>query len=132
MCFCVAVVHSTSFIFLKKNDVKLYEHHSASIHVCGDFSIHHKGWLIYSNKTGEEGRYYQDFPIVDEHTAFPIKTGYHAKLLDHFHTFCPEKFSAELLPPLCPSDHSLVSVKVVAKPKAFHDVPFHRTIFRFL
>lgn len=53
------------FHFPENIDVMLYEHHSASIHVCGGFSIHHKE---YSNKTGEEGRYYQDFSIVDEPT----------------------------------------------------------------
>lgn len=37
-----------------KSDNILTEYHSASFHICVDFSIHHKEWLIHSNTTDEE------------------------------------------------------------------------------
>lgn len=55
--------------------------------------------------------------------------GYHANLLDLFLTYYTEKCSAEMLPLLSFPDILLVSVKE-AKPKAFFDMSFHRTIFR--
>lgn len=68
---------------------------------------------------------------MNKPTCFPDTTGPLANILDPFYSFCFEKSSAELLPPLATSDHSLINVKVDAKPKASSDVPFHRMIFSY-
>lgn len=87
----------------------ILNHHSTSIHIYGAFSIHHKGWLIYSNKTDKEDRYCHDFSIayemtqtVNKPTCVPDTTGHHVNL---FLTSCHEKYSAELLPLLKTSDN---------------------------
>lgn len=114
----------------------LSHHPSASIYICGDFSIHHEKWLINSNKTNEEGKWCHDYSITYELSKIRNKPtyvsniiGHHANLLNLFLTSFPDKCSAEVLTLLCSSDHSLINVKIDAKPKTSSNVPFHRTIF---
>lgn len=45
---------------------------SASIHIYGDFNIHHKEWWVPSSNS-EEGRYYHDFSIAYELTKIVDK-----------------------------------------------------------
>ena len=154
MCFRVALLQSTAFIFtlyrpqtdgvaifdsIAENiDSVLVDHPSASIHLCGDFNIHHKEWLIHSNCTDEEGRYCHSFAIaydltqiVDKPTRVPDVVGQFASLLDLFLTSCPETCSQSIHSPLGSSDHCLIQVKIEAKCKVSSDTPFHRKVFRY-
>lgn len=56
--FSLSIVHRSVIInkIVEKIDDILSGHSSVSIHICGDFSIYHKEWLIHSNKLYEEGR----------------------------------------------------------------------------
>lgn len=103
----------------------LSDHLSASIHICGDFSIHYREWLVHSSKTDEEIKYCYDLSITYLLTKIVYKfTRVHgiANFLDH----CPNKCSTVVLPFLCFLEHSLF----FAKPKASPDIPCHRAIFR--
>ena len=154
MCFRVALVHSTSFIFAlyrpqsdgvtvlerigDKIDGILSEFPSANIHICGDFNVHNEEWLVHSNKTDAEGRFCHDFAtaydltqIVDSPTRVPDAEGHFANLLDLFLTSSPELCTASVQSPLGTSDHSVVSVKVKSKCKDSSDIPFHRSVFRY-
>lgn len=75
MCSCVALIHNSLYhpkddrtVNFDRIDNIITEFPSPSIHICGDFNIHHKKWLIHSNKTNEEGNYYRDFSITYEQT----------------------------------------------------------------
>ena len=154
MCFRVALVHSTTFVFALYRpqadgvavleriagmiDGILSEHPSANIHICGDFNIHNEEWLVHSNKTDVEGRFCHDFAtaydltqIVKSPTRVPDADGHFANLLDLFLTSCPDLCTHSVGSPLGSSDHSVVSVKVLSKCKASSDVPFHRSVFRY-
>ena len=154
MCFRVALLHSTSFIFTlyrpqtdgvaifdsiaERIDSILLAHPSASIHLCGDFNIHHQEWLIHSNCTDEEGRHCHDFAIaydltqiVDKPTRVPDIDGHFPNLLDLFLTTCPDACTQSVHSPLGSSDHCLIQVKIEAKCKVTADAPFHRTVFRY-
>ena len=154
MCFRVALVRSTSFIFTlyrpqndgvilfdriaDKIDTILSDYPYADIHVCGDFNVHHEEWLVHSNKTDKEGRHCRDFAIayglsqiVKEPTHIPDVDGQFHSLLDLFLTSCHDRCVSSVLSPLGSSDHSVVSVKIESKLKETSDVPFHRTVFRY-
>lgn len=130
MCFCVVLIHSISFIFTtvhrmmvlfdrisEQIDNILSDYPSATIHICVDFHIHHNEWLVHSNITYEEGKYWHDFTITYELTQimhmltrFPNIAGQYAKFLEHFLTSCTDQCSVEVLPPtLDTSNRSLVS-----------------------
>ena len=83
MCFRLALLNSTSFIFTvyraqddgctvidkiaNQIDKILVDYPSANIHIiCGDFNVHHQEWLIHSNKTDPEGRHCHDFSVAYE------------------------------------------------------------------
>lgn len=69
--------------------------------------------------------------INPENHWVPNTTGHYTNRLGLFLTSCPDKCLSKVLPPLGTSDHSLITVQIDAKPKAYPDVPFHRTIFRY-
>ena len=154
MCFRVALLHNTAFIFTLyrpqtdgvgifdsiagKIDSIMSVHPTASIHICGDYNIHHKEWLIHSNKTTAEGRHCHDFAlaydltqIVDKPTHIPDQPGQFSNLLDLFLTSCPDACSQSVHSPLGSSDHCLVQVEVQAKCSVTPDAPFHRKVFRY-
>lgn len=120
LCFCRLLVYSTTFIFTLYHpqddrtvmfnkiteiiDNTLTESPSARFPIFGDFTIHHKEWLIHSNKNDEEGRYCWDFSVasnwqlIEEHTHVPYATGHQANMLDIFLTSWPAKcFSFDLV-----------------------------------
>lgn len=51
----------------KANDI-ISGHQQAIIHICGEFNSHYEEWLVYSNKTNEEGNYCYDFSNTYELT----------------------------------------------------------------
>lgn len=73
VCFHIAFICSTTFLFVlnrSQNDMQVLidrisdrfhniftEFPSVSVHICGEFNIQNKDWLVHSNKTDEEGRY---------------------------------------------------------------------------
>ena len=153
MCFRVALVHSTSFIFTlyrpqkdgsilfdriaEKIDSIMVDYPYANIHMCGDFNVHHQEWLC-SNRTSEEGKQCHEFStiygltqIVKGPTRVPDVKGQTANLLDLFLTTVPDKCDSTTSSPLGSSDHSVVIVKIDATCKGSNDVPFHRTVFRY-
>ena len=154
LCFRVALVRSTCFIFClyrpqddgviifdrisDKIDSILLDHPHAEIHVCGDFNVHHEEWLVHSNKTDLEGRHCHDFAIaygltqiVTEPTRVPDVASHFPNLLDLFLTTCPDRCVSSVLSPLGRSDHSVVSVEIDTQLKETSDIPFHRTVFRY-
>ena len=156
MCFKVALAQGTSFIFTlyrpqndtdgdilldqiaEQVDLILTKFPSANIHICGDFNVHHKDWLIHSNHTDAPGRQCFEFAaasgltqIVDVPTRVPDRAGDFASLLDLFLTSVPDKCVHSVTSPLGTSDHCVVSVKVNTKFKKSSDVPFHRRVYRF-
>lgn len=106
----------------KRTDDIHIEFHLARFHIRGDFNIHHKVWLVHTNKTDEEVIYWRDFSIAYDLTQF-IKKWTLTPLKN-----APQNFNT----PLETSDHSFVSIKVDAKSKAHIDKPFHRTSFRYM
>lgn len=154
MCFYVALILSTTFVFAlycpqneetvifsdisEKIDNILTQFPSASFHNCGDFNIHHKEWIVHSNKTDFEGRYCRDYSIAYELTQIIgeptcVQTTCHqVNILNLFLTSCPDKCLTKVLPPLGTSVHSLISVQFNAKPMTSCDVPLYRMIFHYL
>lgn len=75
MYFRVTLIHRTTFVFAlycrqdegtvifdrisEKIDSILAQFFSATVHICGNFNIGHKEWLVHSNKT-DEGKYCRD------------------------------------------------------------------------
>ena len=52
LCFRLALLHSVSFDSISSNiDEVLSINPSANVFVFGDFNVHHKDWLTYSDKT---------------------------------------------------------------------------------
>lgn len=82
----------------------LAKFHSSSIHIFGDFSIHHKYWLVQANKTDEEGSHlsivYVLSQIIEEPTHVTDAIGHKVNLLNLFLAYVPEKFLAKVLPPI--------------------------------
>ena len=104
----------------------------------GDFNVHHKEWLVHSNKTTAEGRHYHEFAlaydltqIVNKPTHIPDQPGHFSNLLDLFLTSSPDACSLSVHSPLGSSDHCLIQVKVEAKCSVTPDAPFHRKVFRY-
>ena len=154
MCFRLALLHSTAFIFTlyrpqddgcavidkiaSQIDKILANHPSANIHICGDFNVHHEEWLVHSNKTDTEGRHCHDFSvayelsqIIDSPTHIPDVVGQYPNLLDLYLTTCPDVCSSYVSSPLGRSDHCMVTVAIDVQCKQSSDVPFHRTVYRY-
>ena len=154
MCFRLALLHSTAFIFTlyrpqddgcdvidkiaSQIDKILVSYPSANIHICGDFNVHHEEWLVHSNKTDPVGRYCHNFSvayeltqIIDSPTHVPDIIGQYHNLLDLYLTTCPNLCTANVLSPLGRSDHCMVTVAIDVQCKESTDVPFHRTVYRY-
>ena len=98
-------------------DLILKDNPNANFHLCGDFNVHHKQWLIHSNKTDKEGSHLYDFSIaynltqiVKEPTRVPDRPNEFPSLLDLFITSIPDKYSPFVSSPLG-FDHSVVHAK---------------------
>ena len=155
MCFRMALLHSTSFIFflyrphhdnlgcinsISTNiDKVLCSYPSANIHVCGDFNAHHMEWLIHSNKSDDAGVGCYEFALshdlkqlIDYPTRIPDAENQFSSLLDLFLTSCPDECKpSPPHPPFGTSDHVVISVTVNFPPKQSTEVPFHRTVYRY-
>lgn len=99
----------------------------ATIHICDDFNIHDKEWLVYWKMTDKEWKYCYDFSIgyklsqiIDKPTCVPDTTEHHAKPLDLFLPSCTDQCSSEVLPPLVTLDHSFIYVSCWCKTKGIH------------
>jgi len=111
---------------------------SADIHICGDFNVHHKEWLVHSNKTDSEGRHCHAFSvaceltqIVDSPTRVPDVAGQYPNLIDLFLTCCTERCIHTVSSPLGRLDHCKVNVSINVQCKESSDVPFHRKVYRY-
>lgn len=120
----------------EKVDAILSDHSSAFLF--GNFSVYHEKWLAHSYKSNEEGRYCYNFSvtfelmqIMDKLTCVPDIVVHYINFLDLFLTTCSGKCFSVVSPHLGFSDHSLICLKIDAKPKSSSDVPFHRPIFQY-
>lgn len=123
---CLSFSLPTGWNLLWQNSCEDWWYHlSARIQICGDTSIFitRSGYftqleLWHSHVFSVA---YDLSQIVAKPTRIPDTTGHHANLLDSlYHIFSWKKYSTEVLPPLDTSDHSLIDVKVNAKPKMWH------------
>ena len=154
MCFRMALLHSTTYIFFlyrpqtegssvftsiaNQIDDILINHPSANINVFGDFNVHHVQWLTHSNHTDNVGVECFNFSLAYElkqiipfPTRVPDTANHFPSLLDLFLTSVPEFCTPTRLPPLGSSDHCVVSVSIDMPSKCSSEVPFHRTSYRY-
>jgi len=155
MCFRVALLHSTTFIyFLYRSpsspdcsvlgsvsdsiDKALSEIPSANFVVCGDFNVHHVEWLRHSSGTDAPGVESFNFSvshnltqIVDFPTRFPENDAHSPSLLDLCLLSDPTECHATCFPPLGNSDHVVVSISLQLKAGQPTDHPSHRTSYNY-
>ena len=92
---------------------------SANIFVFGDFNVHHKDWLIYSDGTDRPDEFCYNFSISSDLTQmvnFPTWIlhcdSHNLPLLDLFISSDSSICSTTAFPPLGNSDHDIVSVSI--------------------
>ena len=105
---------------------------SANVFVFGDFTIHHKDWLTYSDRTDCPGELCCHFSIsndltqmVNFPTRIPDGDSHSPVLLDLFISSDASICSTMAFPPLGNSDHVVVSVSVEFLSNLQQDAPFH-------
>ena len=105
---------------------------SANVFVFGDFNVHHKNWLAYSNGTDRPGEVCYNFTISNDFTQivnfptrFPDCDSHSPALLDIFIYSDANICSTMAFPPLGRSDHVVVSVSIDFPINSKQDTPFH-------
>ena len=100
--------------------------------VFGDFNVHHKDWLTYSDGTDRPGELCYNFSISNDLTQivnFPTRIpdcdSHSPALLDLFISSDASICSTMAFPPLGNSDHVVVSVSIDFPLNAKQDTPFH-------
>ena len=88
----------------------------SEIIILGDFNVHHRQWLSSSSHdtAGERAFHFaiqNDLEqLVQLTTRIPDRLGDEPNILDLFLTSNPSPYTVKLFPPLCSSDHLLISV----------------------
>ena len=154
MCFRMALLHSTTYIFFlyrpqtegssvftsisNQIDNILNHHPSVNINVFGHFNVHHVQWLTDSNYTDVVGvecfnisLAYELNQIIPFPTRVPDAANHFPSLLDLFLTSVPEFCTPTRLPLLGSSDHCVVSLTIDMPSKCSHEVAFHGTSYRY-
>ena len=105
---------------------------SPNVFVFGDFNIHHKGRLTYSDGTDRPGELSYNFFIsndltqmVNFPTQIPDSDSQSPALLDFFLSSDASICSTMAFPPLGNSDHVVVSVSIEFPINLKQDAPFH-------
>ena len=135
-CFRLALLHSVSyFFFLYRSPSSslctvfdsissnigevLSSNPSANVFVFGDFSVHHKDWLTYSNGTNTSGELCYNFSVstnltqmVSFPTHIPDCDSHSPALLDWFISSDASICSTMAFPPLENFDHVVASVSI--------------------
>ena len=111
---------------------------SANVLVFGDFNVHHKDWLTYSDGADRPGELCYNFSISNDLTQivnFPTRIpdcDFHSPaLLDLFLSSDASICSAMAFPRLGNSDHVVVSVSVDFPINSKQDTPFHRVAYDY-
>ena len=149
LCFRLTLLHSVScFFFLyrspslllcrifdsisSKIDEVLLISSSPNVFVFGDFNIHHKDWVTYSDGNDQPGELCYNFSILDDLTQmlnFPIRIpdcgSPSPGLLDLFITFDTSICSTMAFSPLRNSNHVVVSVSIDFRSNSQRDTAFH-------
>ena len=147
MCFRLAILHSTTFIFflylVSCSVVKAVSSNidkapilqpSANIMVCGDSNGHNTKWLCHSHITDVAGLFAmaQDLTqIADFPTRIPDRDDHQPYLLDTFRCSNPDSCTVASRPPLGKSDHMVVSVDVQFVAKSTNEHPRHHTVYSY-
>ena len=154
MCFRIALLHSTTFIyFLYRSpstqnclilqcisdsiDKALSENPSANIVVCGDFNVHHSEWLgsSFTDNAGIETFNFsvsQNLTqIIDFPTRFPDNDAHSPSLLDLCMVSDATDCHTSCETPLGNSDHAVVSIFLQLKPNQSADHPSHRISYNY-
>ena len=111
---------------------------STHLFVFGDFNIHHKDWLTYSDGTGRPGELCYNFSIsndltqmVNFSTQIPDCDSHSPALLDLFISSDATICSAMAFPPLGNSDLVFVSVSIDFPIISKQDTLFHRMAYDY-
>ena len=129
----------TFFDFISSNiDEVLSIYPSANVFVFGDFEIHYKHWLTYSDGTDRPGELCYNFSISNELTQmvnFPMRIpdcdSHSPALLNLFLSSDASICSIMAFPPLGSSDHVVVSVSIDFPSNSQRDAPFHRIAYDY-
>ena len=110
---------------------------SANVFVFGDFNVHHKGWLTYSDGTDQSGELCYNFSISNDLTQIvnlpawiPDCDSHSTALLDLFLFPDASICSAMAYPPLGTFDH-VVSVSIDFLLNSQRDAPFHHIAYDY-
>ena len=124
-------VYSFLFYFISINP-------SANVFVFGDFNIHHKNWLTYSNGTDGSGKLYYHFSVLNDlaqmvnfTTRIPDCDSHSPALLDFFLSFDASSCSTMAFFPLGNSDHVFVLVSIDFLSYSQQDAPFHCIAYHY-
>ena len=106
--------------------------------VFGDFNVHHKDWLTYSDGTDRHGElsYSYNYNISNDLTQmvnFPTRIpdcdSHSPAFLDFFLSSDASIRSTMVFPPLENSGHVVVSVSIDFPSYSKQDAPFHRIAY---
>ena len=104
----------------------------------GDFNIHHKDWLIYSDGTDRSGELCYNFSLsndliqmVNFPTRIPDSDFHSPTLLDFFLSSDASIFSTMAFPKLENSNLVVVSVSINFPLNSKQDAPFHRIAYDY-
>ena len=155
LCFRLALLHSVSYFFflyrsrssalctvfdsISSNiDEVLSINLSANVFVFGDFNVHHKDWLTYSDGTDRPGELCYNFSIpidltqmVNFPTRIPDCDCHSPVLLDFFLSSDASICSTMAFPPLGNCDHVVVGVSIDFPTNSQQDAPFHRIAYDY-
>ncbi|XP_065680992.1 uncharacterized protein LOC136094820 [Hydra vulgaris] len=155
MCFCLAPLHSITFLFVLYRspssqdctlldvisdciDQALILYSSANIVVVGDFNVHHTEWLGSSVSDSADIKTHNFClsqsltQIVNFPTRFPDNPNYLPSLLDLCLVSNPSQCSVSPHSPLGGSDHGLVSLKLLPLSSLPSESPYHCTSYNYL
>ena len=111
---------------------------SVNMFAFGNFTVHHKDWLTYSNATNRPGELCYNFSISNDLTQmvnFPTRIldcdSHSPALLDLFISSDASICSTMAFPPLGNSDHVVVSVSIDFPTNSQRDAPFHRIAYDY-
>ena len=106
---------------------------SANAFAFGDFNIHHKDWLTYSEGTDRSGEIFYDFPVSNDLTQMVKTFLLGSQTVIVIVLLCWISFflltlvfcSTMAFPPFGNSDHVAVSVSIGFPTNSQRDAPFH-------
>ena len=127
----------TLFDFISSNIEEVLSINPPTVFVFGDFTVHHKDWLVYSGGTDRPGELCYNFTISNGFTQMvnftwiPGCDSHSPALWDLFISSNASICSTMGFPPLRNSDHVVVSVSIVFLSNSKRDAPFHPIYFDY-